>query len=168
MPSDHHSEAHISFMDHLLTQLTLFAKLIPDAFQYRDPKLLHPPLEAVQLFETLNKQLEKEQNNPKANPFLRVTLVWDFERILYSLKAGLLHSNSPCPSSKAIVLDYKGYILTLVTATKNKINRHLEPIFQRLHADLEKEYGEPMAMSIPPYKPWRVWENKRSLLIPLE
>ena len=173
---------HVSLLTHIDSKLELFAKSLPDAFQYRDPKLLHYPLEALQIFKALHDLLHHEMKAPTPLPFLRITLEWDFDRILSTLKEGLVHCTMDNRISRISIKDYKGYILTMVMATKSKIKAQMDPILKRMHAEAHKKHGIPIAIGIlpyrawdapvdPPHKTWLLWDNrvaKKTLLLDCE
>jgi len=43
---------------------------------------------------------------------------------------------------------------TFVEIAEQKISLCLKPIYESMHAVAESEHGQPMAIAIPPYRPW--------------
>lgn len=147
--------SYISLLMHVRDQLTELGKVIPDAMQARDPKLLHPPLKATEICEALNKIVLHELTSPRCEPFLREKLQWDIENIASCLKSGLSYClmGGPIPYHSTIE-EYRVYLLWCVEKTKDNIKKEFDPIIRKMHEDAEKEHGQPMAFAIDRYKPW--------------
>jgi len=146
--------AIVNLLFHLSSSLDKFADALPDAFQIRDPKLLHAPIKAIVIIETLHNTLHHELKSPTCDEFLHL-LTTDFGNILLTLKDGLAYCIMGGPEPIYISLEeYQQNIRILVNKAKETIKTHLDPILKKMHEDAEKEHGEPMCFAIGAYRPW--------------
>jgi len=146
--------AILSLLYHLSSSLDNFVKAIPDAFQLRDPKLLHPPIQALVIIEHLHETLLHELKAPNCYTFLSV-LTPHFRNILFTLNDALGYCFLGGPEPIYISLEeYQQRIHTMVEVLKGSMKTHLDSILKKMHEEAEKEHGQPMCFAIGAYRPW--------------
>ena len=157
------NEQHfISLLSHLSQRLELCKKEIPDAMQARNPSLLHPPIKALTIAKEMNDALLHEINplseeEHDTTGWLKTLedLQIDFSAIMFTIQDGLAYCFIDGPISYAAQIEeYREYCSHLVTKAIKKIKECIDPIIKKQLDDLKAEHGQPMAIAMPPYRPW--------------
>jgi hypothetical protein len=152
----------INLLSHLSQRLEALKAEIPDAMQARDPSLLHPPIKALTIAKEINdtvlheiKPLSEQEDDMSAWLENLEDLQIDFSAIVFTIQEGLAYCFiDGLISYQAQIEDYKNYFTSLADRAIKKIKEHLDPILQKKLEELHAEHGQPMAIAMPPYRPW--------------
>jgi len=146
----------ISFLVYLSERIKRFNDALPDALQYRDPALLHPPLKAVSVLKDVIAAINYEMglNTDEERDYIFQDLYHEFDRLLSYVEMALIYCSADGPNShRGLIEFYKIFIRSSATKTDNIIKNYLTPLIDKDMAEAEAEYGQPMCIGIPSYPP---------------
>lgn len=152
----------INLLLHLSRRLDALKAEITDAIQARDPSLLHPPIKALTIAKEINdtmlheiKPFSQEEHDTSGWLEILEDLQIDFSVIVFTIQDGLPYCFiDGTISYLAQIEEYRVYCTHLANKAINKIKGCLDPIIRKQLEELHAEHGEPMAIAMPPYRPW--------------